>query len=278
MTLSVVQGPLPQNGQTVDPSSFLSSWISNTYVYGLGAGAFKGGSLTFIYSQTDAPPLQDRMRGTLWYARGEGRLYLWDQNNSPSGVSSAAANVVNWLSLSDRKDIWVNSFDDCPPGTPLHFTASGVSLGGEHNFTHGAANIGEGERTTRVQWAVTKLSKFGNGTIFALNHELPEVIFIARDSALSQASGYMIRACELGFTDFYMSCDATGSAGMLVLGAQASETQWAKRAVDYPLLGPSDNSEALMIGFCTDSSASNPRSLWTRPGFKPSGLPYALRK
>ena len=55
MSLTINQGPLPNNFTPVDPSSFLEAWIAGTTVFGLGPGAFKGSQLQFVTSDSVAP-------------------------------------------------------------------------------------------------------------------------------------------------------------------------------------------------------------------------------
>lgn len=261
--LRIVQGSLPTNGDVVDPSLFLEAWVSGSSIFDMGPGAFKGGTMAFVVSATDPPALQDRQRGTLWFKRGEGRLYLWDQNDLPSGASSADERVTNWISISDRRDIWVKATETTFQGTPLQLCHSGAS-NTEHEVTTGLVTLGA-DMTYRVKWAVTHRAGPHNSVPVAdaLDGKVSEMLFIALESA---ASGAMLRAVELGFCNVAMMSGESGVAGPLTVGEIGTETQYFKR-LDPDIL-PTTLSGRLFVGFATDSSATSYASAGLRPAWK----------
>lgn len=266
--LTITQGPLPANGEAVDPSTFLEAWVSGTEVFGLDAGSFKGGTLDFIASSTNPPELSARRPGMMWFARGEGRLYVWDQNNLPSGASTADERLVNWLSISDRRDIWLKAIDVdvVVPGTNVQLAQSGVS-NTEHEMVGGPTPGAMFDQPPfRVRWAATAFNAEGNplNESNVADGQLCEVNFVALESA---ASGEMFRAVEMGFCTVRMAPGEPGEAGPLLVNESASETQWYIRQ-DPHLGGLSNTTGNQFLAFATDSSASNPASDWLRPAFK----------
>lgn len=273
MALTITQGPLPDNGTRVDPSSFLEDWISQTLVFGLDAGSFKGGTLNFIASSTDPPSIAERNRGLMWFKRGEGRLFVYDDPCSPS---NAAADLTNFISISDRRDIWVKALDpeSVIPGQNLQIAQSGVSLTEiKPSFAGGFPE----HPPFRVHWAVTAFNSRGhtgndNNTS---NNRLTEMCFVALESA---GSGTLFRAVEAGFCNVYMACGETGIAGPLLVNENESETQWYIREEPHTQFGSTTGN--MYLAFATDSSATNPLTAWTRPAFKfplpPIGTSRAL--
>lgn len=220
--MKIIQGPLPNDYESVNPSTFLAAWINGTTVYELGPAEFKGGTLQFVVSSTDPPALADRFPGMLWFKRGEGRLFIWDYTDDPCGPSSANTNDVNWMSLSDRRDIWIQTVDAGPPGSiffpaatpsgPYFHTLNPTGMSsatfdpymGRVLFTAGlfatsstATGI-RGQRTTAVQW-------------------------INLDTAIS---GGKCRAVEWGFCDIYVGCGATSTYGPLTWDVMATDVRW----------------------------------------------------
>ena len=266
--LTFVQGPLPENMTTVDPSLFLEAWIAGSSVYGFNAGSFKGGTLTFIVSQTNPPPIEERQRGLLWFARGEGILYTWDQSDLPSGVSSARDTLINWIAIAGRRDIWVKAMDAVVPGTPMQLIQSGAS-NTEHEITTDLSALGANPNY-RVLWAV---SAFGThqGSGIGATGLLTEMIFVARESSISSVSGPSgpnMRATELGFCNVRAASGDTGSAGPLAIDETASETQWFKTTEYNFVLPVGTNRGRLFLAVATDSSATSPGQPWLRPAFK----------
>jgi hypothetical protein len=267
MSFTVVQGPLVNDHVAVNPSQFLENWIAGTSVYGLGAGAFKGGTLQFVISSTDPPDLNHRQPGTLWFKRGEGRLYIWDQSDLPSGVSDAGAQNVNWLSLSDRRDIWVQTVEALPAGTPLYFAYSHPQSGtGADLFTetaHSLASADDDPFYGRTLWTMSAFAG-PNGTTGLKSCMTDSVVFTLLDTS---SSGAKARAVEFGFCDVLMASGDTGIAGPLAWDATASNTQWF-RCLNYTT--PSMNSRTAKWAYCgyiMSSSASNPGAPWLRRAY-----------
>ena len=260
--LTVVQGALPNNHTSVDPSTFLETWISQTQVFGLGPGAFKGGTLQFVISSSDPPDLNTRHPGMLWFKRGEGRLYVWDYNDLPSGVSDASTSVVDWLSLSDRRDIWGRAVESMPKGTPFYWAAGATNV--THFFSATGASMAWDPYFGRIMWT---LSAFGGniqstgiktGMCSAMN-------FVALDTTVS---GTPVRFCELGFVQMWMASGTTGAGGPLNINFIASNTQFG-RIMEYTL--PTINSLVGKWAYCghvIESTATAPAAEFLRTVFK----------
>lgn len=264
----VVQGPLVNDHTSINPATFLEDWISGTSVYGLGQGAFKGGTLQFVVSSTDAPAENERNIGMLWFKRGEGRLYIWDQSDQPSGPSDASATNVNWISLSDRRDIWVQTVEALPPGTPLYFAYANPQSGiGSDLFCPTAESLTVGDSDPFFGRTLWTMSAFAgpNGTTGIKSCMTDAVVFTLLDTS---TSGGKARAVEWGFCDVLMASGDTGIAGPLAWDATAPNTQWF-RCLNYTT--PSMNSRTAKWTYCgyiMSSSASNPGVPWLRRAYK----------
>lgn len=262
MALTIVQGPLPDNFTPVDPSYFLEAWIAGTTVFQLGPGAFKGGQLQFVVSASVAPDLNHRTPGMLWFKRGNGRLYIWDWYEQPSSISNGSAAVVDWLSISDRKDIWGRAVESMPLGTPFYWAA------GATNVTHFFSATGESMAWDpffgRIMWT---LSAFG-GNIQSTGIKTgmcSPMNFVALDTT---ASGVPVRFCELGFVPMWMASGTTGAGGPLNINFIASNTQFG-RVMEYTM--PTINSLVGKWAYCghaVESTATSPGAPYLRTVFK----------
>lgn len=265
--MTVIQGPLVNDHVSVNPSTFLEAWIAGTQVFGLGPGAFKGGSLQFVISSTNPPDLNHRAPGQLWFKRGDGRLYIWDQSDLPSGVSDAGVQNVNWLSLSDRRDMWAEVREQVFPGSPLFLagTPSGI---GQNLFSITGASL-----TTFVDdvfhgRTIWTLSIFGGSVpqTGIKGNQTFGPVFVALESA---ASGARTRVSEWGWCDVLMASGETGTAGPLAWDATASNSQWF-RLKQYTV--PSLNANTpkwSYVGYVFDTSASDGNGApWVRRAWK----------
>lgn len=182
----ISQGPLPNDGEAVDPATFLEAWISGTTVVDLQSPAFSGGALQFVYSQTEPPNLGERFVGMLWFKRGEGRLYMWDQPDLPSGLTFSDK---NWIALSDRKEVWCMACAEIELGMPLSFMYTTASGYGGPLLTNDDQTINE-DPFARPIWLVTTHSHGSGAT-----NVLGPAVWVAMETA---SSGTLFRACELG--------------------------------------------------------------------------------
>jgi len=278
MAWTVSHGPLPSDGASVDPAVDLEAWIAGTQVFGLDYASFRGGTLQFVYSMSEAPATSARFPSMLWFKRGEGRLYIADQNNLPSGASSAEARVRNWISISDRKDIWLQAVEPIEVGCPIQlaFSDSNVS---EHTPNGSGSENTYFDPFWRVNWDVTKMQSPNEaGTppgVNSANNRVTDLWFVALESA---DSGGVFRAVELGFCDVLMGSGASGTAGEIGINETASNTMWYQRQSYYlaALALSGSNDGYLFNAFAVDSSATNPGQPWLRPAFKiphpPNGI------
>jgi hypothetical protein len=277
------QGPLPNDGVSFSPSIALPAWITGTQVYGLGATAFKGGSLQFVYSQTDPPATNTRTYGMLWFRRGDGRTYVWDNPFMPSQTGTSDA-TANWMCISDRRDIWMRA-NDVQPGEPLQLGVLPSNAGyfvatNNAQWNDPAKPL---DPTWRLLWHGTKFSesnsRLGN---YAPNFVTP-LWFISLDTAVSDANKKLVRCVEIGFCNVLCVSGSTGTAGELGLPESSGFTATMKRTFqrlsyyESVYSGQSDSARAGMHSFfchAIDSSASNPGDNWLRPAFKIPMAPY----
>jgi len=192
------QGPLPSDGQTVDPATFLEAWIAGTEIYDLGAAQFSGGTLQFVYSQTEPPAAADRFNGMMWFARGEGRLYMWDQPDLPSALTFSDQ---NWIALSDRKEIWCWATHEIPKGAPVSFVSTTNSEAVDL-ITNDTQVFGD-MPFARPLWRVSTQSN-GSG----VTNTISDIIWVAMETA---NSGSLFRACDIGICDVLMPTTVTDS-------------------------------------------------------------------
>jgi hypothetical protein len=282
--LTINQGPLPNDGETVDPSVFLEAWIAGTTVFGLPAGAFTGGTLQFVISATDAPATNERRVGLLWFARGEGRLYTWDQPDITGRVpfppfpgdlssvpvpGSSYSGVRGWISLSDRRDIWVRTVrHPCPVGAPLTFVANSVASNFNHHMLTGTdatdGQIRGPDRPERPIWACYPLTANSDGSC----PPLAEIIFVARDSA---GTNGILRAVEHGFCQVRCSSAMTGAGGWLRLAGGVANVGFID---GFSVLGTAASEISGMVtGFFSDSSATVATTQWLRGAYKVAVAP-----
>lgn len=282
MALTVVQGTLPADGQQVSPSTDLEAWINGTKVYGLDFATFAGSTLQVVYAQSEAPPVALRTRGMLWFKRGEGRLYILDQNDLPSGASSADERVINWLSISDRKDIWMKAVEPIQIGDPVQMAFS------QSNFEEHQSTIpgdpGYFDPPWRIQWSATKMQSpygvapFSDPDPDSVANRATYLWFIALDSA---ESGAMFRAIELGFCQAYMGSGASNLYGEIGINESESNTMWYQR-IDYKDAlagGASLNTGGYIYNaFLVESNATNYGGPWLANIFKIPHAPFGCCK
>jgi hypothetical protein len=261
MAITVIQGPLPDNHTSVNPSAFLETWISQTQVFGLGSAAFKGGTLQFVYSDSSPPDLNTRHPGMLWFKRGDGRLYIWDQYDQPSSASNTS--TVGWLSLSDRRDIWGRAVESMPLGTPFYWAAGATNL--THFFSATGASMAWDPYFGRIMWSLSAFGLASTAPTGAKTGMCSAMNFVALDTT---ASGTPTRFCELGFVPMWMASGVTGVGGPLFINYVASNTQFG-RVMEYTM--PTINSlvgKWAFMGHAIESTATDAAGPYLRTVFK----------
>lgn len=114
--------------------SDLKKFVESVNITELDAANF--GAVGLAVSQTEAPT--ELSRGTLWFKRGDGRLYLFDNTfYSDQSFDSAYSGDGRWVCMSDRKEILIRrqsrrlggGNQDIAPVRPplLHNLCSGYS-------------------------------------------------------------------------------------------------------------------------------------------------------
>lgn len=244
MALQITQGTLPADGAEVDPATFLETWIGGVNVWNFPPGVFKGGTLQFVWCQSEAPRADERFAGLLWFKRGEGRLYMWDQPDLPSTLTFADA---GWVALSDRKELWCYAREPIPYGAPVHLSTY------QECYVTSDDQYMTGECNPRPIWVV---DRYGSTT--ASNYVQP-LNWVAMESA---DSGTLFRVCDLGFCDILCPSGESGNHGTMVLdekdiGAWHRIDPTAGSACRY-----------MPLAQTVDSSATDPGAEWVRPVFK----------
>lgn len=128
MPLKITPGDLPKDGEGLgpNPGTVLEAFVENTVIENIDAENFVERAGSFYVSGTDPPGT--RAPGMLWFARGDGRLYMW-HTQMPSAASTATVNLVggspaslswarnnleagHWMPLSDRKMLAAEAYDE----------------------------------------------------------------------------------------------------------------------------------------------------------------------
>lgn len=100
--LTFNMGPLPRNGDRADASTFLEEWVNNTDVAGIGADSLSS-DVALVTSQTDAPSGALRKRGQLWFQRGLGRLWIFDDPDRDNTTYSS--NQEQFVRIAPDREI-----------------------------------------------------------------------------------------------------------------------------------------------------------------------------
>jgi hypothetical protein len=241
----ITQGPLPADGTRIDPSVELEAWISGSEIFDLGVDAFKGGTLQFIYSTTDAPATDVRHVGMLWFKRGEGRLYIWDQPD-PLGVITT---TKDWICLSDRREIWVRNcgVNVAPKGTPLTYlqTTTDAPL-----FYQAVVDPNDPDCGYRLVWPTWPYNGDSSNTL----PHCAEWVMIASESA---DSGVVLRAVEQGFCWARMEASDSGAAGFLRVNQTPTDPAWPVDGFSTILTAQSEVAGVVM-GYMCDAPGALP--------------------
>lgn len=132
--LNISPGPIPKDGVGVTPDVDLPAAVNGTEVNNFDQTHFVNTWSPFLFSQTDAPASNIRRPGTMWYKRGEGRLYIW--NTQLPIVSSAVIDGFlvegepgyGWQCVSDRKEIYCRMINPSSLAKNRDFRGYGVGL------------------------------------------------------------------------------------------------------------------------------------------------------
>jgi hypothetical protein len=215
MAIKITPGPLVADGTRITVTGDISSFVSGTDVANIGRNeASAGGILNFVTSATDPPPASQRDRTTLWFARGDGRLYKWTLN--PTGVTGG-----RWLSISERREAL------------FHITGEATAPKNELCWLSTSDNASEPNPVQRQRFGhrVLSLAAFAEGS--ASSRALMIGPFrIVRDE--DTAVGSFAVGVELGFAT--LAVDSTSSPLTMVgktTSDLTSQAQHIQNAFDW---------------------------------------------
>jgi hypothetical protein len=257
MPLTVIQGPLPNDFEIIHPDVDLENWINQSEIFGLGLGAFIDtplNSRAFVVAASEAPPIQDSIAGILWFKRGEGRLYRYDQPDSPSTLTFTDK---NWVALSDRKDIFVRAARSVQAGQLLAPVASPSNSDNLPTMTQQGGAVKYG---ARLIWMVASP---GSG----VSNRLPGVTWVALEAG---SSGALIRVADYGFVDILTGSGDTGAAGTFCQRDAASLAYFAFSEVPTQ----ATTFGRAFIGITTNSSATVTSDFFLRRAWKFVNVPW----
>lgn len=245
MALTINQGtpPGPNNLDPVDPATEIEAWVAGTTIFNIPNSAFRGGGLSFVFTQTDPPASAERFNGLLWFKRGEGRLYKWDVPDSPTGLTFTAS---DWLCLTDRREMWVFTTDAVRQGAVM------IPNGTKDLLTRSPMSAGA-RNTSRMILQCNEVHSADKQT-------LTEVCFVAMDS---RPSNSLVKVTDVGFTSVLMRAGTVGTEGMLYLqdtGASHVGEFYVSSTFTHPT-NPGQMHFAIGVGTAGNADAGAP---WLR--------------
>lgn len=175
MALIVRPGPFPVvDGERLTVEADLQAFVNGTVVTNIGRAQVQNSEvLEFVSSQTDAPDSPGR--GTLWFKRGEGRLYSWHLN--PTGATGG-----RWIAISDRRERLVHTKNGCAAGEVLWLGPESeeepIVEGRDGRFPMTMESLEDNSATTRALY-------------------IPPFVV----STTEAAAGTFVRCVESGFVD-----------------------------------------------------------------------------
>lgn len=256
--MKVTQTTTFSDGQVVDPSVDLEAWVSGIHVSDLPVGAFRGSTLQFVVSASDAPATDERHDGMLWFKRGEGRLYRWDGPGIGSDYYTA---VRDWICLSDRRELWVlptaTALKGC--GMSPTYDTHPTHIGDDMILTNSNETLSWGEMAFRPIWGMWPWA----GECCATLPYACGFFMIARDTGTTEAP---FIAIEHGFCDVYMESGHTSAGGWMTHIAPDSGVTVVD-GITAQLTECSDPSGVMVVGIMCDSGVTNSRGERLRAGF-----------
>lgn len=179
-------GPLPDDGEYVDSSAFIEAFVNGTTVGDLPSSAFNV-DFSFVASQTDQPATK---RGLLWFQRGAGRLWFFDDPDSGNSRYTAVVPV----SIAPTREILVQGAGP---------TRMGGMMGSRRETSTQLAQYyrdgtNKQTRILQVDDAETHYSRQSAAR------------FLAQNSA---PSGYPCRAVEWGYCTALMASGVSNTPG-----------------------------------------------------------------
>ncbi len=223
MALEITPGKLDaEDGQRIRPEPVIPDFVRGTKITNFGLDEL-GAGIGIVISSTEAP--SSPRRNTLWFRRGNGRLYKFDI------VPNASVTEGRWVSLSERRDALVLYNTTIASGEVLvrDTTETNMSVIGRFN-RHLMKVVG---------------NRRGDEVIDAGDHIPP--YFVAQTEG---TTGDVHVVTEVGYVDT-IACGATGPAhGVLSLGM--ADTRHLL-VVDDPYPTPSTRS---LVGHIVQSEAT----------------------
>lgn len=283
MALTITQGPLPSDGESVDPSTFLEAWINGTVIDDLDASNFDTteGGISFVVSQTDAPASSARTPGMFWFERGAGRMWIWDRLDGTSQLTAAAdfnryKGGFEWIEYGRGIENWIiANTGPIPKGALCYIARRDFNWLTTYSnsrvaFLHPdeTARKGHAPSPARQYWFVTHQPASESGTSVST-----EICWVAMESA---ASGALFRGKEFGW------CDLLAHSGTTGAGAYAYTTDSGSSESSFLHPGAfhtqSTNPGRMFVATFTDSSATSPTDVWLRSGMKHHLPPWGISR
>lgn len=284
MALTITQGPLPNDGESVQPHIFLEDWINNTVITDLDATNFdtsSEGGVSFVISSTNPPASSARTAGMYWFERGAGKMWVWDRLDGPSQLTQAAdfgryQNGFDWACISGGKETWLLAHKDIPKGAMCYIARQDLNwITTYSNSTYlffdpdDTARRGHSPNPSRFYWFVTDQPNTASGTA-----EITEICWVALDTA---ASGALFRGKEFGW------CNALAQAGVTTAGAYAYVTDSGVSESSFLQAGAwitqSTNPGRMFVAVFTETEATNDATqAWLRSAFKIHLPPWGIAR
>ena len=258
MTIVVTPGPLPDDGTRIKVDPTLDAFVQGTVITNIGAEQFgSGADVSFVVTATDPPATSARTNGMLWYRRGEGVLYMWDNQQAAQGIAL-------WVAVSNRKEMVVR----VQSGPARRGSVMWLDSGGVGAFTeyHGI-QVGANRMVMKVQ------ATEGDSTLQSLRaYPVPPYLVCTSDvsqsfevtGASGVGAGAYQTAVELGYCQARVYGGAGVGPGHGVLTASVPADAWLLSTAPYGsnnsfgahVVGSGPPSGGLLLVFVRSTPAS----------------------
>jgi len=118
MSYSVSLGPLPADGDLFTPKNAMPAFVNGCEFTDLTADTFDQTEVIFVVSQTEPPATKER--GSMWFKRGEGQLYMHEiPHRDTTGAATEYTSVA--IGIGPRVEILGLSTSAFPRAGMIHY-------------------------------------------------------------------------------------------------------------------------------------------------------------
>ena len=260
MALIITPGPVPADSSRIAVEEVMTAFIQGTSITNFGPDEFEGEPVDFITSSTDPPATSSRGRGTVWFARGTGRLYKWaiepvqSEFFAPSEAGSNTGSEGHWVAISDRREMLVTARWNVGANERVNISAAtsewryeiSKDISGEPRYTPIVAS------TAGTDGAAEGGFGFNNAVFLGMHHFV-DPFYVAESGIVSAEYGVVV---DCGYADVKIQgpgCNGPGGRPQLAMHRQDGDPHYALS---------SENSSAMtttsaVLGAVCQSAPSN---------------------